>query len=48
MKAAEKVGVDALIDLGTLIQDCATMATPAFGVALMTASKLEGEIVKWT
>jgi len=47
-KAAEKVGVDALIDLGTLIQDCATMATPAFGVALMTASKLEGEIVKWT
>jgi probable H4MPT-linked C1 transfer pathway protein len=46
-KAAEKVGVDAIVDLGTLIQDDAAMATPALGVALMVASKLEGEVVKW-
>ena len=31
-KAAEKIGVESIIDLGTLIQNCAVMATPAFGV----------------
>ena len=47
-KAAEKIGVKAIVDLETLMQTDAVVATPAFGVALMTASKLEGEIVKWT
>ncbi|HUK84258.1 MAG TPA: hydantoinase/oxoprolinase family protein [Candidatus Acidoferrum sp.] len=47
-KAAEKIDVDCIIDLGTLIQNCAVMATPAFGVALMVATKIEGEIVNWT
>jgi probable H4MPT-linked C1 transfer pathway protein len=47
-KAAEKIGADAIVDLGTMIQSNATLATPAFGVALMTACKLEGEIIKWT
>ena len=46
-KAAEKVGVDSIIDLATLMQNSVAMATPAFGVALMTASKLEGETVRW-
>ena len=43
-KAAEKIGAKT-IDLETLIQASAVVATPAFGVALMTATKLEGEIV---
>ena len=47
-KAAEKIGVKAIVDLETLMQTDAVVATPAFGVALMTAIKLEGEIVKWT
>ena len=45
-KAAEKIGVHVIVDLGTLMQTDAVVATPAFGVALMTASKLEGEIIK--
>ncbi|MGD0644810.1 MAG: hydantoinase/oxoprolinase family protein [Candidatus Bathyarchaeia archaeon] len=45
-KAAKKIGVDA-VDLGTLIQSAAVVATPAFSVALMTANKLKGEIIKW-
>ena len=47
-KAAENIGVKAIVDLETLMQTDAVVATPAFGVALMTAIKLEGEIVKWT
>ncbi len=47
-EAAENIGVKAIVDLETLMQTDAVVATPAFGVALMTAIKLEGEIVKWT
>jgi probable H4MPT-linked C1 transfer pathway protein len=47
-KAAENSGVDAIVDLGTLMQGEAVLATPAFSVALMTASKLEGEAIQWT
>jgi (4-(4-[2-(gamma-L-glutamylamino)ethyl]phenoxymethyl)furan-2-yl)methanamine synthase len=46
--AAEKNGVEMIIDLAMIIQDDAAYATPAFGVALMTASKLEGETIQWT
>lgn len=46
-KATEKVCVDELVDLGTLIQRNATLATPAFAVALMAANKFNGEIVNW-
>ncbi len=42
-KAAENVGVDSIVDLGTLLPKEAVLTTPAFGVALMTAYKLEGE-----
>jgi hypothetical protein len=47
-KAAEKIGVESIVDFGTLTQTDVSMATPAFGVALMTANKLEGETIKWT
>ncbi len=46
-KAAQKARVDSTIDLTTLIQNRVAIATPAFGVALMAASKLEGEPVTW-
>ncbi len=45
-KVSEKIGVHAIVDLGTLIQNCAVIATPAFSVALMIAKKLEGEIIR--
>jgi probable H4MPT-linked C1 transfer pathway protein len=45
-KAAETLCVDTIVDLGTLLQGEVVLATPAFGVALMTANKLEGEIIK--
>lgn len=45
-KAALDLGVDAIVDLGTLLQPEAVLATPAFGVALMTANKLKGEPIK--
>jgi len=46
-EAAKKVGVDETIDIGRFLPNKVAIATPAFGVALMTASKLEGETVKW-
>jgi len=45
-KAAKEIGVDAIVDLGTLLPKEAVFATPAFGVALMTAYKLDGDPVK--
>jgi probable H4MPT-linked C1 transfer pathway protein len=46
-KAAERIGADDIIDLGAFVPLEAVAATPAFSVALMTASKLEGDIVEW-
>jgi probable H4MPT-linked C1 transfer pathway protein len=46
-KAAEKIGADPIVDLGVFTQNSVAMATPAFGVALMAASKLEGETIRW-
>ena len=45
--AAEKNGICTIIDLASLINDDVSYATPAFGVALMTASKLEGDLIQW-
>jgi (4-(4-[2-(gamma-L-glutamylamino)ethyl]phenoxymethyl)furan-2-yl)methanamine synthase len=42
-KAAEKLCIAEILDLGTLLTDQAVVATPAFGVAIMAASKLEEE-----
>jgi probable H4MPT-linked C1 transfer pathway protein len=46
--AAQKVRIDKIIDLGKLIHNGVVTASPAVGVALMAASKLEGRTVKWT
>jgi probable H4MPT-linked C1 transfer pathway protein len=45
-KAAEALGIDTIVDLGTLLPEKTVLATPAFGVALMTAEKLEDELIK--
>jgi uncharacterized hydantoinase/oxoprolinase family protein len=46
--AAQRVGINDIIDLSKLVQsDIATVST-AVGVALMAASKLEGRTVQWT
>ncbi len=42
-QAAESINADEVIDLSVLLQTDAVFATPAFGVALMTANMLEGE-----
>ena len=41
-KAAEKIGANRIMDLGSLIQEEAVYASPAFGVSLKLANKLEG------
>jgi probable H4MPT-linked C1 transfer pathway protein len=46
--AAERLNVDAFIDLGELMPNDIVKASPAAGVALMVASKLERRVVKWT
>ena len=46
--AAEKVCIDKIIDLCKLVQNDLVSVSPAVGVALMAASKLEGRTVKWT
>ena len=46
--AAQRLRVERIIDLSKLMPNDVVMASPAAGVALMTASKLEGRIVKWT
>ncbi len=42
-KAAESLHVEEIVDLSTFLSHKAILATPAFGVALMTANKLERE-----
>jgi len=43
-KAAEKVGLDGVIDLGELFGVDATLVSPSVGVALMVANKLEEKL----
>ena len=45
--AAQRLRVEKVIDLGKLMPSDVVMVSPAVGVALMAASKLEGRIVKW-
>jgi probable H4MPT-linked C1 transfer pathway protein len=45
--AAQSLSVEEIIDLGELVPNDAVKMSPAVGVALMAASKLEGRIVKW-
>jgi probable H4MPT-linked C1 transfer pathway protein len=46
--AAQRVGIDEIIDLSELMQSDIAKVSTAVGVALMAASKLEGKTVKWT
>ena len=46
--AAQRIGIDEIIDLGKLTRNDAVAASPAVGVALMAASKVEGRTAKWT
>jgi probable H4MPT-linked C1 transfer pathway protein len=46
--SAQKLRVDKIIDLGKLVRDDLVVASPAVGVALMAASKVEGRTAKWT
>jgi probable H4MPT-linked C1 transfer pathway protein len=46
-KAAEKAGVDTIVDLDHLLPKEVALATPAVGVAWMTATKLLGETPVW-
>jgi probable H4MPT-linked C1 transfer pathway protein len=47
-KAAQLVGIDVIVDLNELLKSDVATFSPAVGVALMAASKLEGRIVQWT
>jgi probable H4MPT-linked C1 transfer pathway protein len=47
-KAAQLVGVKEIIDLNELLKSDVATVSPAVGVALMAASKLEGRTVQWT
>jgi hypothetical protein len=46
-RAAEKAGLDEVIDLGELLGADAAFMSPSVGVALMVATRLEGKLVKW-
>lgn len=47
-KAAEKSGVSKILNLDDLMPKGAALASPAAGVALMAATKLEGRQLTWT
>jgi uncharacterized hydantoinase/oxoprolinase family protein len=46
-KAAQKIGADSIIDLDSILPKQAVLATPAVGVALMTANKVLEAPLKW-
>ena len=45
--AGSRLDIDEIIDFGELVPNDAIKASPAAGVALMAASKIEGRLVKW-
>ena len=47
-QAAEKVGVNRIIDLDELYSNGVAAMAPAAGVALMAATEVEGRKLKWT
>jgi len=46
-KAAEKIGLSEVIDLGELLGVNTAYGSPSVGVALLVASRLEGTIAEW-
>jgi probable H4MPT-linked C1 transfer pathway protein len=47
-KAAENVGLNHVVDMKEFLGAEASVVSPSVGVALMTATRLEGKTVKWT
>jgi probable H4MPT-linked C1 transfer pathway protein len=47
-KAAERIGIVKIVDLDMLMPKGAAFASPAVGVALMAATKLQGRYIEWT
>jgi uncharacterized hydantoinase/oxoprolinase family protein len=47
-KAAQKAGIQKIINLDELLPKGAALASPAAGVALMAAAKIEGRQPTWT
>ena len=47
-KAAQLTGIKEILDLSELVKSDVATVSPAVGVALMAASKLEGRTVRWT
>ncbi len=47
-KAAQLAGIKAIVDFNELLKSDVATVSPAVGVALMAASKLEGRAVQWT
>ncbi len=47
-KAAEKIGINEILDFDDVMPKGAALASPAAGVALMAATKLEGRGLNWT
>ncbi len=46
-KGAEKAGITQILDLAGLIPSNGTTISPAVGIALLTANKIEGRFSKW-
>jgi probable H4MPT-linked C1 transfer pathway protein len=46
-KAAEKIGATSIIELDTILPRQAILATPAFALAVMVASKIKGAPINW-
>jgi uncharacterized hydantoinase/oxoprolinase family protein len=45
--AAQRAGFKEIVDLGEVMGADAALVSPSVGVALMTASRLEGRTVQW-
>ncbi|MEJ2104733.1 MAG: hydantoinase/oxoprolinase family protein [Ignavibacteriaceae bacterium] len=46
-KSAQKINSHSIIDIDEIIPEAISLATPATGVAVMTANEIEGKRVKW-
>jgi len=47
-KAAQLAGFNDVVDLNELLKSDVATVSPAVGVALMAATKLEGRTARWT
>jgi uncharacterized hydantoinase/oxoprolinase family protein len=47
-KAAQLAGINEVIDLDTIVKGGVATVSPAAGVALMAATKMEGRTLQWT